>query len=686
MEITPTTSLPIGVILTIEQNEVYALPTEAVWVTSDKTLEFSLDEISWISHSEVINGAAIGYKFVRCTISDAIVVCKEVNDLEEGMGTPIPGPPGPQGIQGPKGDPGPEGPEGPIGDVGPEGPQGEQGPIGETGAGIPGPQGIQGIPGPQGIKGDKGDTGSTGPQGPIGNQGPQGVEGPIGPPGLQGATGPQGIQGEQGIQGIEGPQGPTGVSSSVLKYRADTINTQASDPGAGKMRWNNANQQLATELYFDRLTDDGFDATGILINTEIHDEFIIQDQDLAVNSQTWEKTGPGVLLGGDWFLVPVVFISASGAGTFSNLQRLSIIIKSIGEQGPVGPMGPQGPQGIQGVQGIQGPVGPEGPIGDTGPAGPAATGADLEYSGAYNAPTTYNDGDIVIADDGVAYICVKDGVTTPPEPWPGTPGIVLDPHHATHEIGGSDILTLGQSQITGLTTALNSHSSSISTINTTLANTPKLNTNNIFTAVNKFKTGWSTALLEIEDATYPAIRFISSSKPQDQKYLVLYSDQVGIGIQRHNDTGSPVEQVLYLSGAGGLVERGRSVGMGVWIDVPFNTADFYADAAGMTWTVTSGNVLTNRYMLIGKTLFWNLYMNSSVLGGSVSYYVRLKIPGGFGSPVTKGIPVVCRNPTNAIFAHVYNGPGNLLTLSPISPVGFAAGNLDLTFSLALEIT
>jgi len=672
MEITPTTSLPIGVILTIEQNEVYALPTEAVWVTSDQILEFSLDEISWISHSEVINGAAIGYKFVRCTISDAIVVCKEVNDLEEGIGTPIPGPPGPQGIQGPKGDPGPVGPEGPIGDVGPEGPQGEQGPIGETGAGIPGPQGIQGIPGPQGIKGDKGDTGSTGPQGPIGNQGPQGVEGPIGPPGLQGATGPQGIQGEQGIQGIEGPQGPTGVSSSVLKYRADSINIQASDPGAGKMRWNNADQHLATELYFDRLTDDGFDATGILINTEIHDEFIIQDQDIAVNNQTWEKTGPGVLIGGDWFLVPVVFIAASGSGYFGNIQRLSVIVKSIGETGPVGPMGPQGPQGIQGVQGIQGPVGPEGPIGDTGPAGPAATGADLEYSGAYNAPTTYNDGDIVIADDGVAYICVKDGVTTPPEPWPGTPGIVLDPHHATHEIGGSDILTLGQSQITGLTTAL--------------ANTAKLDTNNRFTGKQTIKTTWSTQLLEIEDATYPAIRFISSSKPQDQRFLVLYSDQAGIGIQRHNDTGSPIEQVLYLSGTGGIVERGRSVGMGVWIDVPFLASNFYCDAPGMVWTVESADVITNRYMLIGKTMFWNLYISASAFSGTISYYARLIIPGGYYSPGTKGISVMCRNPTNAIFAHVYNGPGNQLTLSPINPVAFTAGNLDLTFTIALEIS
>ena len=29
------------------------------------------------------------------------------------------------------------------------------------------------------------------------------------------------------------------------------------------------------------------------------------------------------------------------------------------------------------------------------------------------------DGDIVLAADGIAYMCVVDGTTTPPEPWPG---------------------------------------------------------------------------------------------------------------------------------------------------------------------------------------------------------------------------------------------------------------------------
>ena len=36
-----------------------------------------------------------------------------------------------------------------------------------------------------------------------------------------------------------------------------------------------------------------------------------------------------------------------------------------------------------------------------------------------DVPSSYNDGDIVIAADGVANMCVKPGVTTPPEPWPG---------------------------------------------------------------------------------------------------------------------------------------------------------------------------------------------------------------------------------------------------------------------------
>jgi hypothetical protein len=52
-------------------------------------------------------------------------------------------------------------------------------------------------------------------------------------------------------------------------------------------------------------------------------------------------------------------------------------------------------------------------------APPAGSGGGMEYLGDYVTPHTYNDGDIVIGSDGIAYVCTVNGTTTPPEPWPG---------------------------------------------------------------------------------------------------------------------------------------------------------------------------------------------------------------------------------------------------------------------------
>jgi hypothetical protein len=176
-----------------------------------------------------------------------------------------------------------------------------------------------------------------------------------------------------GVAGPPGPAGAPGGSTSVLQYRADAVTQSANDPGPGYVRWNNVDQLAATELYFDRLTDDNFDATVALKFTEKEDTFVIQDKDLALNSQTWKQTGPAVIMGGDWFMVPVEFVE--GVTIFSHNQRLAVLIKAAG-------------------------------------------GMDLDYLGSY-APGTHNDGDIVIGPDGIAYMCVVDGTVTPPEPWPG---------------------------------------------------------------------------------------------------------------------------------------------------------------------------------------------------------------------------------------------------------------------------
>jgi hypothetical protein len=46
----------------------------------------------------------------------------------------------------------------------------------------------------------------------------------------------------------------------------------------------------------------------------------------------------------------------------------------------------------------------------------------MEYVGAYASGPTYQEGDIAVASDGIAYICVKPNTTTPPEPWTGITG------------------------------------------------------------------------------------------------------------------------------------------------------------------------------------------------------------------------------------------------------------------------
>ena len=70
--------------------------------------------------------------------------------------------------------------------------------------------------GPAGPKGDKGDTGPEGPQGPQGEMGPQGPKGD---------TGEQGPQGIQGIRGLQGPAGTDGVTPSITATASVDANT-----------------------------------------------------------------------------------------------------------------------------------------------------------------------------------------------------------------------------------------------------------------------------------------------------------------------------------------------------------------------------------------------------------------------------------------------------------------------------
>ena len=70
---------------------------------------------------------------------------------------------------------------------------------------------------------------------------------------------------------------------------------------------------------------------------------------------------------------------------------------------------------------------------------------------------------------------------------------------------------------------------------------------------------------------------------------------------------------------------GLTIGDGAWTNVPFNAGNFGA-AGAMTWTVEAGDILQNRYLLMGKTLFWSGYFFTTTLGGTASAQLRVNLP------------------------------------------------------------
>lgn len=91
----------------------------------------------------------------------------------------------------------------------------------------------------------------------------------------------------------------------------------------------------------------------------------------------------------------------------------------------------------------------------------------------------------------------------------------------------------------------------------------------------------------------------------------------------------------------GLRELGRSVNLGFWQAVAFSAGDFTANGA-MTWTVASGDISGNSYTLIGKTLFWNIAINTTTVGGTPNTELRVTLPAGLiTASYTLIIPTFC---------------------------------------------
>jgi len=180
-----------------------------------------------------------------------------------------------------------------------------------------------------------------------------------------------------GFTGSKGADGNFG--GATFDYTFDTVTTNT-DPGQGKLKFNNANISLATQMYIDDTNDAGTDIQTFLRTIDdststIKGHFRISNRldanDFAIFtiSSIVEETG--------YFTVNSSYVSGS-ATSFSSNEDIIITFARTGDrgdtgftgsQGDIGFTGSQGDVGFTGSQGDTGFVGSQGDIGFTGSQG-----------------------------------------------------------------------------------------------------------------------------------------------------------------------------------------------------------------------------------------------------------------------------------------------------------------------------
>jgi hypothetical protein len=76
---------------------------------------------------------------------------------------------------------------------------------------------------------------------------------------------------------------------------------------------------------------------------------------------------------------------------------------------------------------------------------------------------------------------------------------------------------------------------------------------------------------------------------------------------------------------------GQASGTGSWTNVTYSAGNFTATES-QTWTVEEADVIANRYTVIGSVMIWQLSVDDTTVGGTPSFGLVAKIPGGFTAP------------------------------------------------------
>ena len=117
--------------------------------------------------------------------------------------------------------------------------------------------------------------------------------------------------------------------------------------------------------------------------------------------------------------------------------------------------------------------------------------------------------------------------------------------------------------------------------------------------------------------------------------------------------------------------------IGTWQIEPFNAVNF------INFTVTAAQVTVNRYMKIGRTVWWELTVSGATVPGPAGS-LAVVVPGGVAA-VTAGTFLLDHIPPGGAWGPGrVNTGGGTVTITQMSYAGFTAGAYSLSFSLWFE--
>jgi len=123
-------------------------------------------------------------------------------------------------------------------------------------------------------------------------------------------------------------------------------------------------------------------------------------------------------------------------------------------------------------------------------------------------------------------------------------------------------------------------------------------------------------------------------------------------------------------------------GLGLWTDVPFDPANFYASGS-MTWALTPP-LINNRYCRIGNAIIWNFYAGVTTIGGTPGLNLYVKCPTAMSKYAMGSGLILNGAPAVSSIVKGNTGTPGLVGIGLQANANFVAGACQVQFSITYE--